>query len=58
LERDGFIKGVVAERKRVYALTDKGEQNIKIITKAYKELQDFIEGNKNSMDNPKQGSAN
>ena len=42
MERDGWIKGVWNSRKRVYELTEKGEQNIKAITKANKEVQDFL----------------
>jgi len=42
MERDGMIKGVGNSRKRVYELTEKGEQNIKAITKANKEVQDFL----------------
>jgi len=42
LERDGLIKGVWNQRKRVYALTEKGEQNINVITKANKEVQIFL----------------
>jgi DNA-binding PadR family transcriptional regulator len=38
LERNGLIKGVQNQRKRLYALTEKGEQNIKIITKANEEI--------------------
>lgn len=42
LERDGLIKGVQNRRKRVYALTEKGEQNIKVITRANGEIQSFL----------------
>jgi DNA-binding PadR family transcriptional regulator len=42
LERDGLIKGVQNQRKRLYALTEKGEQNIKVITKANEEIQKFL----------------
>lgn len=42
LERDGLIKGVWNQRKRVYELTEKGEQNIKVITKANEEIQNFL----------------
>jgi len=42
LERDGLIKGIWNQRKRVYVLTEKAEQNIKIITKANDEVQDFL----------------
>ena len=42
IERDGMIKGVWNSRKRVYELTEKGEQNIKAVIKANKEVQDFL----------------
>ena len=42
LERDGLIKGVWNQRKRVYQLTENGEQNIKVITKANQEVQNFL----------------
>jgi len=42
LERDGLIKSVGNERKRVYELTEKGEQDIKVITKANEEIQNFL----------------
>jgi len=42
LERDGLIKGVWNQRKRVYVLAEKGEQNIKVITDANKEIQNFL----------------
>ena len=42
LERDGWIKGVWNQRKRVYMLTEKAEQNIKVITKANEEIQNFL----------------
>jgi DNA-binding PadR family transcriptional regulator len=42
LERDDLIKGVWDHRKRVYELSEKGEQNIKIITKANEEVQNFL----------------
>ena len=42
LERDGLIKGAWNQRKRVYELTEKGEQNIKVITKANDEIQNFL----------------
>jgi DNA-binding PadR family transcriptional regulator len=42
LERDGLIKGVWNQRKRVYELAEKGEQNIKVITKANEEIQNFL----------------
>ena len=42
LERDGLIKGAWNQRKRVYELTEKGEKNIKLITKANNEIQNFL----------------
>lgn len=42
LERDGLIKGDWNHRKRVYSLTEKGEQNIRVVTKANDEVQNFL----------------
>jgi len=42
LERDGMIRGIWNQRKRVYELSEKGEQNIKVITKANEEIQNFL----------------
>jgi DNA-binding PadR family transcriptional regulator len=42
LERNGLIKGLWNQQKRVYILTEKGEQNTKVITKANEEIQNFI----------------
>jgi len=42
MERDGWIKGVWNQRKRVYKLTELGDQNIKVITKANQEIQNFL----------------
>ena len=42
LEREGLIKGVWNKRKRVYSLTEKGEQNINIINRANEEIQHFL----------------
>lgn len=42
LERGGLIKGVWNQRKRVYNLTEEGEQNIKVITKANEEIRSFL----------------
>jgi len=42
LERDGLIKGVWNNRKRVYELSDRGEQNIEVITKANDAVQNFL----------------
>jgi len=42
MERSGLIKGIWNQRKRVYVLAEKGEQNIKAITKANEEIQSFL----------------
>jgi len=42
LERDGLIKGVWDHRKRVYELSEKGEQNIEVITKVNEEAKNFL----------------
>jgi DNA-binding PadR family transcriptional regulator len=42
LERRGLIRGTWNNRKRVYALTEKAEQNMGAVTKAKKEIQDFL----------------
>jgi len=42
MERNGLIKGRWNQRKRVYVLTEKGEQNIKAITKTNDEIQSFL----------------
>jgi len=42
LEREGVIKGVQNQRKRVYELTEKGEQDIEVITKANGQIQSFL----------------
>jgi len=42
LERNGLIKGIWNQRKRVYILTEKGEQNTKVITNANEEIQNFL----------------
>jgi DNA-binding PadR family transcriptional regulator len=42
LERAGLIKGVWNDRKRVYELSEKGLQNIEVITKANDEVQKFL----------------
>jgi len=42
MERNGLIKGVWNQRKRVYTLTEKGEQNTKVITSANEEIQSFL----------------
>ena len=42
LEREGLIKGVWNNRKRVYELSERGEQNIKVIAKANGEIQNLI----------------
>jgi DNA-binding PadR family transcriptional regulator len=42
LEREGLIEGLWDQRKRVYKLTDKGKENIKLISKANEEIQNFL----------------
>lgn len=42
LEREGLIKGVMNQRTRIYELTDKGERDMKLITKANEEIQNFL----------------
>jgi len=42
LERDGFIEGKFNNRKRVYALTEKGEEIIQAIQEASDQIQAFM----------------
>lgn len=42
LERDGWIRGVWDQRKRVYDLTEKGERDMKVIAKVNEEVQNFL----------------
>ena len=42
LEREGLIKGVWNYRKRVYELSERGEQSIEVIMKANGEVQNFL----------------
>jgi len=42
LERDGLIKGMQTSNKRVYKLTDKGEETIKAILKNREKIQNFM----------------
>jgi DNA-binding PadR family transcriptional regulator len=42
LERDGWIRGAWNQRKRVYELTEKGQEQINVITKANEEVKDFL----------------
>lgn len=42
LERDGLIKGMQTGQKRVYNLTDKGEETVKTLLKAYEKIQGFV----------------
>ena len=57
LERNDLIKGVWNQRKRVYQLTENGEQNMQAITKANQEIQNFLRNisllNANSHAKPK-----
>src|SRR4030066_1283305 len=43
MERAGWIKGVWDERKRVYELTEKAQQEARIITKVNEGVQKFLE---------------
>ena len=42
MERKGLIKSTLAQRKRVYALTDKGRETINAISKSKEEIQRFM----------------
>jgi len=42
MERDGLIKGSLSGRKRVYVLTEKGEETIKVILNAYEKIVSFV----------------
>ena len=42
MERDGWIKGVWNERKRVYELTEKAQQEARIIAKVNDGVQNFL----------------
>jgi len=42
LERDGLVRGMQTSNKRVYKLTDKGEETIKAILKNREKIQNFI----------------
>lgn len=39
LEREGFVKGFFARRKKVFELTDKGDQKLRDVLKANDEIQ-------------------
>ncbi len=42
LEREGLIRGNINQRTRIYELTEKGERDMKLITKANEEIQNFL----------------
>ena len=42
LERDGWIRGVWNDRKRVYELAENGERNIRVIEKVNEAVQNFL----------------
>ena len=42
MERKGVIKSALAQRKRVYVLTDKGRETINAISKSKEEIQRFM----------------
>jgi len=42
LERNGLIKGMWKEKKKVYVLTEEGEHDINALIKAEKEIQNLL----------------
>jgi len=42
LERDGLIKGIQASNKRVYKLTNEGEETIKTVLKDREKIQNLM----------------
>jgi DNA-binding PadR family transcriptional regulator len=42
MERDGLIKGIHEQRKRVYELTEKGEKAIQVLGQANGEIQNCL----------------
>jgi len=42
LERNGLIKGQKTQRKRTYKLTPRGEENLKTVLNAQREIQRFV----------------
>jgi len=42
LERNELIKGIRNRKKRVYKLTDKGEETINTILNAYGKIENFV----------------
>jgi len=42
LERDGLIEGKFNNRKRVYVLTEKGEETVQAIQEASEQIQTFM----------------
>lgn len=42
LERNGLIEGIHASKKRVYKLTDKGEETIRILLNAHEKIRSFM----------------
>jgi len=53
LERDGYIEGKSNNRKRVYALTEKGEETIQAIQEASDQIQTFMSNLFRKFDNAK-----
>lgn len=43
MERDGLIKGKKTNRKRIYTLTDKGKETLKVIQNANDPIQNFMD---------------
>ena len=42
LERDGLVKGQSTQRKRVYKLTARGEETVKIVLNTQEKIQRFV----------------
>jgi len=42
LERDGLIKGAYAQRKRVYALTERGKETVTALSNAKSKILEFV----------------
>ena len=54
LERDGFIEGQLNNRKRVYVLTEKGEETIQAIQESSQQIQTFMANLFRRFDNTKE----
>jgi DNA-binding PadR family transcriptional regulator len=42
LERDGLIRGINERKKRIYELTEKGEETLKTVSNENKEILDTL----------------